>query len=62
MGAGQLVGLRSSLSSAVRLIMIAVTRSLEGLPFPNEEFDFVSVVTCRSLCDIGSNAIMVQAY
>lgn len=41
--------------------MIGDIYSLEGLPFPKEEFDFVFVVTCRLLCGIGSNGIMVQA-
>jgi hypothetical protein len=45
MGASQLVGLHNSLSSAACLIMIGVIFSLEGLPFLNEEFDFVFVVT-----------------
>jgi len=48
MGASQLVGLHILLSSATRLIMIGIIRSLEGLPFPNEEFDFVLVITCWS--------------
>ena len=42
--------------------MIGNICSLEGLPFPNEEFDFVFVVTYLSLCSIGFNAITVQAY
>jgi hypothetical protein len=55
--ASQLVGLHILLSSAACLTMIGIICSLERLPFPNEEFDFVFVVTCRSLCDICSNAI-----
>ena len=62
MGASQLVGLHVLLSSAARLIMIGIICSLEGLPFSNEEFDFVFVVTCQSFCGIHSNAITVQAY
>lgn len=43
MGAGQLVSQCIPFTSSACLTIIVCGCSLEGLPFPNEEFDFVCV-------------------
>jgi hypothetical protein len=44
----QLVGPHSWSSSTTRLTTFGMTASLEGLPFLDEEFDFVCVGDVRS--------------
>lgn len=56
MGTSKLVGLHRRLLRPALLTMIG-GYSLEGLPFPNEEFDFVCVVTCPFLQEVESDGI-----